>query len=223
MWALLHSLAAGLALGVVLCLGPSPARAEIIAYVDQSGRRIFVNAEDEELRQAAARGGAAAALRLLERRKRSLPDIDEHIEKVSRRHRVDPKLVQAIIEVESGWNPRARSHKGALGLMQLLPETGARFGARHFFNPQENVTAGVRYLRFLLDRFDNNSELALAAYNAGENAVDAAQGVPAYPETREYVKRVASVYGELGRSHASINGRIYAVVDESGRVIFINE
>ena len=202
----------------------STARGEIISYRDQTGRLIYVNTEDEELTRAAARGGATGALRLIEQRKRALPGIEQHIEEVSRQHGVDPALVHALIEVESAWNTGARSHKGALGLMQLMPATAARFGVRELFDPEQNVLAGVRYLRFLLDRFQNNVELALAAYNAGENAVEAAGGVPAFRETRDYLERVRSVYGKLGPGaviHGS--GYIYPILDAHGRVVYVNE
>ena len=215
-------LAIGTVLGTALSAGLPCARAEILSYVDQQGRLIYVNTEDQELRQAAARGGAAAALELIERRKRALPGIEHHIEEVAQQHGIDPELVHAIIEVESAWNPRARSRKGALGLMQLLPRTAARFGVSDPFDPQKNIIAGVRYLRFLLDRFDNNLELAVAGYNAGENAVAAADGVPPYRETQEYLERLRMLYSKLGPGRAGPS-HIYPVVDHRGRLVYMNE
>ena len=219
-----HTVIASLTL--ILFTGPlvSTARGEIISYRDQTGRLIYVNTEDQELARVAAEGGATAVLHLIEQRKRSMPGILEHIEEVSRQHGVDPALVHAVIEAESAWNPTARSHKGALGLMQLLPATAARFGVRELFNPEENVLAGVRYLRFLLDRFQNNVEFALAAYNAGENAVEAAGGVPPYRETRAYLQRLRTLYGKLGPG-AAIRGAgyIYPTLDAHGRVVYVNE
>lgn len=208
-------------LTLVLSLGVSPARAEIIAHVDENGRRIFINTEDEELRRAVLRGGPAAGRRLLERRKQSMPGIEQHIETVAQRHQVDPRLVKAMIEVESEWNPNAQSRAGALGLMQLVPETGARYGLKDPYDPRDNISAGVRYLRFLLDRFENDLELALAAYNAGENAVTNYKGVPPYAETRRYLQKITTVYGRLG-SHVRGTGNIYRTV-ENGRAIFVNE
>lgn len=215
--------ALAIVLGIALGLLATPARAEIIAYVDHNGRRVFVNTEDKELTQAARQGGAAAALRLMERRKRALPGIEAHIKHVAQRHSIDPELIHAIIEVESTWNPRARSRKGAVGLMQLLPATGRRFGVSDLVNPRQNVAGGVRYLRFLLDRFDGNLELALAAYNAGENAVESAQGVPPYPETRKYLERLRALYAKLGKASLHGTGRILRILDEEGRAVFINE
>lgn len=215
--------AVGTLLGIGLSAPLQRLRAEIIPFVDERGRRIYINTEDEELRQAVARGGSAAAVRVFEHRKRSLPGIEEHLEAEARRHRIDPELVRAIIEVESAWNPRARSRKGALGLMQLLPATGARFGVRELFDPRNNVTAGIRYLRFLLDRFDNNLEWALAGYNAGENAVERAGGVPPYWETRQYVQRLRSLYHKLEQSPSEATAIIFTVIDRKGRVVYVNE
>lgn len=210
------------ALGLLLGAGLGCARAEIIAYTDQSGRRIYVNVEDEELRRVTAQSGVQGARRLIERRRQALPGIDDHIDGVARAHSVDPRLVHAMIEVESAWNPRARSRKGAVGLMQLLPETAARYGVRDLLDPRENIVGGVRYLRFLLDRFEDDQRLALAAYNAGENAVEAANGVPPYRETREFLNRVQTIYGRI-KTRVEGTDRIYRVADDSGRIVFVNE
>jgi soluble lytic murein transglycosylase-like protein len=107
---------------------------------------------------------------------------------------VRPDLVRAVVQVESAFNPYARSPKGALGLMQLMPATAQLFGVRNAFDPVENIRAGVAYLRRLLDRYKNNEELALAAYNAGPEAVDKhGQSVPPFRETRNYVAQVNRV------------------------------
>lgn len=112
------------------------------------------------------------------------------------RHGVDPVLVRAVIGVESAWNPRAVSPKGAAGLMQLMPQTARRYGVADRFDPAQNVDAGVRYLRDLLGMFRGDLPLALAAYNAGEGAVLRHGGrVPPYPESRRYVERVLRLYG----------------------------
>ncbi len=203
-------------------LGVSPARAQLTSYVDKDGRRIYVNVEDDELAAVVTRSGITGARRLLEARRRALPGIEEHIQREAERHGVDPALVHAIIEVESAWNPRARSRKGALGLMQLVPDTAARFGVRDVFDPRQNVTGGVRYLRWLLDRFDNNLEMALAGYNAGENAVQRAGGIPPYRETRQYIARLQERYGKLAAGNGSA-GTIFATVDPAGRLVYVNE
>lgn len=109
-------------------------------------------------------------------------------------HAVDPNLVRAVIEVESAYRPRARSHKGAMGLMQLMPATAREYGVRNAYDPAENINAGVKHLRSLLDRFD--VRLALAAYNAGAGAVQRFGGIPPYRETREYVQKVLLLAGQ---------------------------
>lgn len=217
-----YLMAVAVVLGALLGIAAKSAQAQIISYTDKSGRRIYVNVEDDELRRVTVQGGVPAALRLMERRRGSIPGIEAHIDREARQHSLDPRLVRAVIEVESAWNPAARSRKGALGLMQLLPETGARFGVRNLYDPHQNVSGGVRYLRYLLDRFENDLERALAAYNAGENAVTDADGVPPYRETRQYLERVQALYGRLS-SHVEGTERIYRIADEQGRVIFTNE
>jgi soluble lytic murein transglycosylase-like protein len=115
------------------------------------------------------------------------------VEKAAREHELDPLLVDAVIRAESGYNPAAVSPKGAAGLMQLMPSTARRHGVRDRFDPGENIRAGVRYLKALREAFGDD-RLALAAYNAGEGAVLKHGGVPPYPETIEYLRRVQKLY-----------------------------
>ena len=116
---------------------------------------------------------------------------DAAIEEHAAAHRVRPELVRAVIQVESAYNPRARSNKGAMGLMQLMPETAADLGVTNAYDPVQNIRGGVAYLRQLLDKFGGNEELALAAYNAGPGAVTKyGDAIPPYRETREYVDKV---------------------------------
>ena len=115
--------------------------------------------------------------------------------KVAKTNRLDPKLLDAVIVVESGYEPEAVSPKGAQGLMQLMPATAERFDVTDPFNPSANIGGGARYLRWLMDRFENDLELALAAYNAGEGALARHGGtIPPYAETRSYVDRVLTLY-----------------------------
>jgi hypothetical protein len=117
-------------------------------------------------------------------------DMDAHIKEVAARYGVPANLVAAVIEAESDNNPRAVSRRGARGLMQLMPKTARTLGVSDPFDPRANIEAGVRHLRALMDRFDNNLPLVLAAYNAGEVAVIKYRGIPPYRETRAYVKRI---------------------------------
>ena len=123
----------------------------------------------------------------------------QEIQEISARHGVNPDLVEAVIRAESAFNPWAVSRKGARGLMQLMPQTASALGVRNSFDPRENIDGGVRHLRYLLDRYPGNVPLALAAYNAGENAVDYYRGIPPYPETQQYVQRILGWGGSSGR------------------------
>jgi len=118
------------------------------------------------------------------------------VDTISRNYGVDPGLVRAVIKTESNFNRWAVSNKGALGLMQLIPETGRRYGVRDFFDPEQNVDGGVHYLRFLLDKFKGNLDLSLAAYNAGENLVERLGHIPPIPETTNYVRKIRAIYKE---------------------------
>jgi hypothetical protein len=121
-------------------------------------------------------------------------DINAHIEEVATQYGVEPKLVAAIVAVESQFNPRAVSRKGAEGLMQLMPSTAAHLDVEDPFDPRENIDGGVRHLKRLMKRFHNDLPLVLAAYNAGEQAVINHRGIPPYRETRQYVVRVLRRY-----------------------------
>jgi hypothetical protein len=118
------------------------------------------------------------------------------VESISRNNGVDPNLIDAMIRTESNYNAWAVSPKGAIGLMQLIPETGRRFGVQNFFDPQQNIEGGVRYIKYLLEMFGGNVDLSLAAYNAGENLVARLGRIPPYPETRNYVRKIRAVYSK---------------------------
>jgi hypothetical protein len=117
------------------------------------------------------------------------------IAKVAREHKLDASLLHAIVTVESGYNPQAKSPAGAIGLMQLIPDTASRFGVKDIWDPLDNLQGGARYLRYLLGLFNNNIDLVLAAYNAGEGAVmQAGNKIPNYAETKAYVPSVLTQY-----------------------------
>ena len=132
----------------------------------------------------------------------------------------------AVIRVESGFNPRAVSPKGAQGLMQLMPATASQLGVRNVFDVAENIDGGVRHLRGLIERFDNNLPLALAAYNAGERAVLQYGGIPPYPETEQYVARILGIVGgNAAGEPASVEPartRTYFYVEKDGATVYTN-
>jgi soluble lytic murein transglycosylase-like protein len=135
--------------------------------------------------------GAAAIAQRGKRLDRGNPSAyDRLIRRTARTYGVDAALVKAVIHAESAFNPYATSHKGASGLMQLMPATAERYGVDDIYDPVQNVRAGVHYLKELMQLFDNKHHLVAAAYNAGENAVKEHKGVPPYTETRNYVKKV---------------------------------
>jgi soluble lytic murein transglycosylase-like protein len=121
-------------------------------------------------------------------------DIDSAIEQAAARHNVDPNLVRAVVKVESNFNPNAVSRKGAMGLMQLMPSTAKQLKVKNPFDPEQNVDAGVRHLKQLLESYGGDIKLTLAAYNAGAGAVAHSSGVPHYAETQNYVRRITNLY-----------------------------
>lgn len=210
------------------------ASAQIVRTVDTSGRALFINA-DPPVKFRSARTRRAIYLPAESNfMGPSHPEmsidrdgVEKLVKEASARHNVDPALVRAVIETESNWNPSAYSRKGAAGLMQLIPSTAQRYGANDVFNPQQNIDAGVSHLKWLLERYNGNLDLALAAYNAGEGAVDRAHGIPAFRETRNYVQKVQDAYFRPGSGRlegAFTNPRaIHREVDSNGRVIYRND
>ncbi|MGZ6209134.1 MAG: transglycosylase SLT domain-containing protein [Syntrophales bacterium] len=169
----------------------SPVSADIYKYEDAQGVIHLTNIPTES--------GVKYVLIMREKRvllDRKLGDnmsqYDDLIIKASEKHKIEPALIKAIIKAESNFNHRAVSPKGARGLMQLMPATASSLQVQDSFHPENNIEGGVRYLRYLLNYFNGNLPLALAAYNAGENAVIRHRGVPPYRETQVYVQRVLS-------------------------------
>ena len=221
---------------ILLFAGPLTPRGngQIAKVPNNDGRMLFVNAEPPTVSKLSHKPRAIflpAEVSLLGAKRPALDLNRDGAEKLVReaaeRHSVDPALIRAVIETESNWNAGAISRRGAVGLMQLIPTTAQRFGVIDLYSPQQNVDAGVRYLKALLERYNGNLELALAAYNAGEGAVDRAHGIPRFRETRDYVQRVQSAYFRPGSGRldgAFINPRaIRKSSDAAGRVIFTND
>lgn len=201
---------------VLFALVSAPCSADIYSFIDEEGRAHFADvqldaryelymktkprveapvaaAEDAPKTDAAAFESAAP----LQARKR----YGDMIAKVAREQKVDPALLHAVVTVESAYNPRAKSPKGASGLMQLMPDTAKRYGVSDLFDPLQNLRAGALYLRDLLSLFNNNLRLVIAAYNAGEGAViRSGRTIPPYPETRAYVQRVLQHYQPAARA-----------------------
>jgi soluble lytic murein transglycosylase-like protein len=142
----------------------------------------------------------------------------QEIAAAAARYGVPPRLVEALIRVESAFNPTAVSRKGARGLMQLMPTTAFMLGVQDSFNPRQNIDGGVRHLRSLMDRYPDDLTLVLAAYNAGEGAVRTYNGVPPFPETRRYVERVLGLYGEASPPAQAF----YVVPRADGSVLYTN-
>ena len=124
----------------------------------------------------------------------SVEELERAVTRAAQQHRLHPALLFAVMKAESSFNPIVVSKAGAVGLMQLVPETAMRHGVRNLYDTDENVAGGARHLRYLLDRFHGNTRLALAAYNAGERKVDRYKQIPPYKETRHYVQKVISYY-----------------------------
>jgi soluble lytic murein transglycosylase len=168
----------------------APVRADIYALKMPDGSVVFTDTPTEgDFKMVIRESPAANSSRLLTWR--------EFAHKEARRINLDPKLVRAVIYVESGENPKAVSPKGAMGLMQLMPGTARDLGVENPMRPRENIRGGVQYLSQMLDRFGGDVRLALAAYNAGPGAVEKFGGVPPYPETQDFVKKVLNVYKKV--------------------------
>jgi hypothetical protein len=201
-----------LLLALVLCAGATaaaaPASAQIFSCRDAAGNLIL---SDQRTRCGAAPSYAVGGTTRVRTTRRADPTVagryDDLIDRHAGVHGVNADLVRAVIQVESAFNPRAKSPKGARGLMQLMPATAAEFGVRNIYDPDDNIRGGVAYLRTLLDRYGQDEKLALAAYNAGPTAVERyGFAVPPYKETQRYVDKVQTLSGP---SSATPAGRVF--------------
>jgi len=183
-----------------------PALADIYSFKDENGVVHFSNMPDDKryklIRREAGSAPApvaapavGAAANVYMPAEESIRRFSPIVDTASRLHGVDAALIHAVISAESGYNPSALSKAGAMGLMQLMPQTAKRYGVTNIMDPVQNITGGVRYLRDLLSMFNGNLELAIAAYNAGENAViKYGNKIPPYAETVQYVPKVLGFY-----------------------------
>ncbi len=223
-----YGLLASLAAATLLCAS-GPASAQIASYVDQQGKHVYVNANPPQLKSS-RRVRQSDDLSTAEGTMPGITSVrlDQMVQTVAERHRLDPALIRAVVQAESGGNPQARSRKGALGLMQLIPATAQRYGVNNAFDPAQNLDGGAHYLRDLLDRYNGDVEKSLAAYNAGEGAVDRFGGVPNFRETRSYVQKITNSYFQPGSIRLPGFGNpsvppIRREVNEHGRTVFTNE
>ena len=168
----------------------STAIADVYAFKDKNGVVTFTNVPNHAGFRRVFRdaGRPATSNGVVD------SDYDGYIRNASGRYNIDPDLIRAVIKAESDFKVSARSNKGAMGLMQLMPDTARLHNVSDAYNPGENVEGGARHLRMLLDRYQGDLELSLAAYNAGSAAVEKHRGIPPFPETREYVRRVLRFY-----------------------------
>jgi soluble lytic murein transglycosylase len=208
-----------------------PASAEIFQYTDESGVVHFSNVGFNNKNFKKVKSQPANALSTDPIPRYSDPGKSTYIASANmpssyvdiistacERHGVDPALVRAVVKVESDFNPYAISRKGAMGLMQLMPQTAVELNVKNSFSPHENINGGVKYLRYLLDRYEGNVSLALAAYNAGETAVKRWGTIPPIKETQNYVRRIMDMYNGSGKMYGP-RYTIYVGYSEDGALV----
>ncbi len=179
-------------LSAMLCtLSPSLAHAELYSWKDTNGRLVISDQpRDPSAKTYLVFGSDGSPYRSTKAPSPRAAQFESLISQHATANALSPDFVRAVIQAESAFNPRARSPKGAMGLMQLMPQTAAEYRVTNAYDPDENIRAGVAYLKSLMTRYDNDVSLALAAYNAGPGAVDKYGGIPPYAETQAYVVKV---------------------------------
>jgi hypothetical protein len=194
-------------------LFPSPSAAQIYTARDANGTTVLSGERVDRRTQIFQVPGAPAYRTTTAGLSRNAELYEELVREHSERQSLRPELVRAVIQVESGFNPHARSPKGAMGLMQLMPDTARDLGVLNAYDPSENIRGGTAYLRQLLNRY-GSEQLALAAYNAGPGAVDKYDGIPPYRETKDYVRKVGSKASASSTKPRTVIYRWYEIVGD---------
>jgi hypothetical protein len=216
---------------IVFCsfaLAVSVASAEIYKYVDEDGVVCYTDAPFGKKSQQIV--GDKVSLNRKKAEALTRPDFSSYVYQAAAKYDLEPELINAVITTESNGNHRAVSRKGAKGLMQLMPATANDLNVMNPFNPEENIEGGTRYLKQLLERFDGNLTLALAAYNSGPKMVEKYGAVPPISETRQYVKKVFSLYNgkknyvfsDMSSSSQKQYSPIYRIELDDGTILFTN-
>ncbi|MCE5312898.1 MAG: lytic transglycosylase domain-containing protein [Nitrospiraceae bacterium] len=215
---------------IILIVWALPAYSDIYVVHAPDGSVYFTNSRPADTSARVVMREEDDVLSVRSEPAESGSDFVSLAEKKARKHNVDPDLLKAVIKAESNWNHRAVSPKGARGLMQLMPATAAQLGVKNVFDPVENIDGGARYLRYLIEKFNGNLTLALAAYNAGPARVEKKMRVPAIPETVSYVRNIVSSYNRSGSKKSGSNTaaahnveyKIKRFVLDDGSIVFTN-
>jgi soluble lytic murein transglycosylase-like protein len=208
-----------------------PVSADVYKYVDENGVVCYTDAPNGKKPLEVSSGRPTSATES-ETQTYHDKDYSGYVRKAALKYEIDPDLIKAVIKTESNGNHRAVSRKGAMGLMQLMPTTALDMNVSNPFNPEQNIEGGTKYLKYLLEKFNGNLTLALAAYNSGPGMVEKYGAVPPILETRQYVKRIFSLYN--GKQYGDADGSgvsrqavpkptpIYKVKLEDGTILFTN-
>jgi len=197
-----------ISISIIILSCCSSSYADIYQYVDKNGVAHFTNVPQGD-----------QYTKIITEVPPFADNYDRIINRKSHKYDIEPAIIEAVITAESNWNPQARSKKGAIGLMQLMPSTAKDMKISDPYDPEENIEAGTRYLRHLLNRFNEDLDLALAAYNAGPARVEKAGGIPSFKETKMFVKSVKSFYKGYSRNKVT---QIYKVTFNDGTILYTN-